>query len=154
MTENRINKYSMIFRYKMKRQKFTGHWSALPIKEEKDFSYMKNILKDVFMERLSNPVNMQVARSMDNDDPRRISRSLNLGPRPTLEEVLLSQTSRFGNQSWILTNLLEHYHGSHHQFTSFHIHQQSAEISTIQSITSHIWCGAAIPHPARPLGGG
>ena len=99
MTENRINKYSMIFRYKMKRQKFTGHWSALPIKEEKDFSYMKNILKDIFMERLSNPVNMQVARSMDNDDPRRISRSLNLGPRPTLEEVLLSQTFRFGNQS-------------------------------------------------------
>ena len=97
ITENDINKFSIIFRYKMKHQKFTGHWSALPIKEEKDLSYMKNIIKDIFMERLSNPVNMQVARSMDNDDPRRISRSLNLGPRPTLEEVLLSQTSRFEN---------------------------------------------------------
>jgi hypothetical protein len=75
--------------------KKTGRWSASPVRTEKIYLYMTELLKKIATLRLEDRVGMAQQMVLEPDDPRRISAVLAPVPPPT-HEIVPEQRSRFG----------------------------------------------------------
>jgi hypothetical protein len=76
--------------------KKTERWSASPVRTEKRYMYMTELLKKIVTLRLEDRVGMAQKMILEPDDPRRISAVLAPVPPPTTREIVAEQRSRFG----------------------------------------------------------
>ena len=70
--------------------KITNNWTAKPIKEEKDRTYLRNMVKETV--ELARSKKTLSAPSIPNL-PKNIAHT----PKPDKQEVIYNQKSRFGN---------------------------------------------------------
>jgi hypothetical protein len=84
-------------RYQRRLNKKNGRWSANPVKTEKSYLCMTELLKKIVALRLEDRVGMAQNMVLGPDDPRRISVVLSpVPPPPPTQEIVSEQRSRFG----------------------------------------------------------
>jgi hypothetical protein len=76
--------------------KKNGRWSASPVRTEKRYLYMTELLKKIVTLRLEDRVGMAQNIVLEPDDPRRISAVLAPVPPPPTHEIVAQQRSHFG----------------------------------------------------------
>ena len=75
--------------------KKTGRWSASPVRTEKRYLYMTELLKKIVTLRLEDRVGMAQNIVLEPYVPRRISAVLAPVPPPPTHEIVAEQRSRF-----------------------------------------------------------
>ena len=73
--------------------------ATVPILEPKKYSYIRQLLVEIFLKRrnVPGPVNQQL--TMDPHDPRRISGNIASVPPPPVDELLQLHESRFATNN-------------------------------------------------------
>ena len=66
-----------------------------PVREEKDYSHVFDLLNDIVLMRIEDKVGMKGKAQLEEHDPRRLSRTLALEPPPPTAELVSAQRSRF-----------------------------------------------------------
>jgi hypothetical protein len=65
--------------------------------EPKQYKYLPDLLVKIFLKRRNVPGRVSQRLSMDPDDPKIICPNIAIVPPPTVEELLQSHKSRFGD---------------------------------------------------------
>lgn len=81
--------------------KKSGRWSANPVRQEKQYPYVTDILKLCVQNRITDPVGMNRPVTLDVEDPRLVSETL--APPPTAS-LVAEKKSRFLSESQIQEN--------------------------------------------------
>ncbi|KAL3874220.1 hypothetical protein ACJMK2_037265 [Sinanodonta woodiana] len=95
-----INRPSIVnrdgtLRYQRSFNKKSRRWSAYPVKEDKSYDYITELMEKVIERRLNDTIGMNRPALLETDDPRRISRVLAPIPPPATAEIVQQQKSRF-----------------------------------------------------------
>ncbi|KAL3884899.1 hypothetical protein ACJMK2_024998 [Sinanodonta woodiana] len=70
-------------------------WSAYPVKEDKRYDYITELMEKVIERRLNDNIGMNRPVVLETDDPKRISIVLAPIPPPATAEIIQQQKSRF-----------------------------------------------------------
>lgn len=85
--------------YQCKYSKASGRFSVVPLMEKKKYEFMPELMQKVFTQKAKTPGRIRQHVSLAMDDPRRIHPRISMLPRPTIEELVQQQKSRFeGNE--------------------------------------------------------
>lgn len=82
-------------RFQSRYNKNSGRFSVVPLKEPKRYEYLPELLKSVFLQRVTTPGSIDQHVSMAEDDPRRIHPRISMLPKPSRQELIQEQKSRF-----------------------------------------------------------
>ncbi len=85
----------MYYRVKRKYSKRTETWSVVTVKVEKSYDYIPDLQKSILQEYVDDKKPLKRKRTLDVDDPRRISKTLAKQPPPPTTELLETKRSRF-----------------------------------------------------------
>ena len=67
----------------------------MTVPEPKKYEYIPALLEQIFIKRKNVPGPVNQKLTMSDDDTRRIAPNIAITPRPTMEEILETQKSRF-----------------------------------------------------------
>ncbi|KAL3886636.1 hypothetical protein ACJMK2_026617 [Sinanodonta woodiana] len=73
-------------------------WSAYPVKEDKSYDYITELMEKVIERMLNNNIGRNRPVVLETDDPRRISRVLAPIPPSATTEIVQQQKSRFSSK--------------------------------------------------------
>lgn len=92
-----VSQLKLLISYSKKLQysKRTKRWRPVNVLEPKEYSYIPELLVNVFLKRVAVPGTVTQRLTMSEDDPRNIARNIAIIPQPTLEEAIQSHQSRF-----------------------------------------------------------
>lgn len=79
-----------------KLQQKTSRWSVHPVKVEKNYSYVQDLIRHI-TSRIEDDIGMNRPMELEADDPRRISAHLAPVPPPSTRDIVATQISRFEN---------------------------------------------------------
>ncbi|XP_071950042.1 uncharacterized protein [Antedon mediterranea] len=82
-------RYQRLFNKKSKR------WTVVPVKEEKDYSYIQKLVEMVVYRRLLDETSLKTVTGLGEDDPRRLSRNIASVPAPPTHQLVEEKLSRF-----------------------------------------------------------
>lgn len=82
-------------RYQRNYNKKSGRWSVCPVKVQKEYHHVSNLMKRVLKMRLEDDTGMCRPVVLSADDPRRISATLAPVPPPPTADIVKEQKSRF-----------------------------------------------------------
>ena len=82
-------------RYRAQYSKKTKRWRPVALLKPKAYSYIPDLLVQIFQTRTSVPgqVDQRIVRSAE--DPRNIAPNIAIIPRPTVQQLLSEHKSRF-----------------------------------------------------------
>lgn len=66
-----------------------------PVKEEKDYSYLKDLTLQALLKRMQDRRGMKRSRDLEDADPRRIARTIMGQAPPPTAQLAAEQVSRF-----------------------------------------------------------
>jgi hypothetical protein len=75
--------------------KKSGRWLLRPVKEQKSYSYSKDLMAGVLVRRVEDRTSMFKPVQLHDDDPRRISASIAPVPPPPTDQLRQEQKTRF-----------------------------------------------------------
>ncbi|XP_070203010.1 uncharacterized protein [Littorina saxatilis] len=75
--------------------KKSGRWTVFPVKEEKDYSYLKDLTLQALLKRMQDRRGMKRSRDLEDADPRRIARTIMGQAPPPTAQLAAEQVSRF-----------------------------------------------------------
>ena len=81
-------------RYHRLFNKKSARWTVTPVKAEKTFSYMDNLIANVFNRRLNDNIGMQRNSVREANDPREISANISSIPPPCTADLVKEKQSR------------------------------------------------------------
>ncbi|XP_062612063.1 uncharacterized protein LOC134273856, partial [Saccostrea cucullata] len=84
-------------RWQRSYNKKTSRWSVHPVKEEKKYSYVQDLIREIIRSRIEDDVGMNRPLELEEEDPRRIAAHLAPVPPPPTKEIVATQISRFEN---------------------------------------------------------
>ncbi|XP_052097349.1 uncharacterized protein LOC127732344 [Mytilus californianus] len=84
-------------RWQRSYNKKTSRWSVHPVKEEKNYDYIQDLIRQVLCTRIEDGIGMNRRLELEEDDPRRISAHLAPVPPPPTRDIVATQISRFEN---------------------------------------------------------
>ncbi|XP_052684568.1 uncharacterized protein LOC128190849 [Crassostrea angulata] len=84
-------------RWQRSYNKKTSRWSVHPVKVEKNYSYVQDLIRHIITSRIEDDIGMNRPMELEADDPRRISAHLAPVPPPSTRDIVASQISRFEN---------------------------------------------------------
>lgn len=84
--------------------KKSGRWSAYPVRQEKQYPYVADILKLCVQNRIIDPVGMNRPVTLSVGDPRLVSETLAPVPPPPTASLVAEKKSRFLSESQIQEN--------------------------------------------------
>lgn len=77
--------------------KKSSRWSVHPVKVEKNYSYVQDLIRHIITSRIEDDIGMNRPMELEADDPRRISAHLAPVPPPSTRDIVATQISRFEN---------------------------------------------------------
>lgn len=87
----------VICRWQRSYNKKTSRWSVHPVKVEKNYSYVQDLIRHIITSRIEDDIGMNRPMELEADDPRRISAHLAPVPPPSTRDIVATQISRFEN---------------------------------------------------------
>ncbi|CAC5382844.1 unnamed protein product [Mytilus coruscus] len=75
--------------------KKTSSWSFHPVKEDKKYSYIQDLIRQIVISRIQDDIGMSRRLELEADDPRRISAHLAPVQPPSTRDIVANQISRF-----------------------------------------------------------
>lgn len=85
----------LVCRFARKYSKRNNNWSAVPVKTPKDYNYMPDLLHKVLLALRNHRGPLPTKFQLEEDDPRRIRKTIAaVSPIPT-KELVLKKKSRF-----------------------------------------------------------
>ena len=84
-------------KYRALYSKRTRQWRPAPVLKPKEYRYIPNLLLKIFQKRASVPGPVDQRLGMSDDDPRKISSTIAVVARPSMEQLLKEHQSRFCN---------------------------------------------------------
>ena len=84
-------------KYRALYSKQTRQWRPAPVLKPKEYKYIPNLILKIFQKRASVPGPVDQRLGMSDDDPRKISSTIAVVPRPSMEQLLKEHQSRYSN---------------------------------------------------------
>lgn len=89
--------FMVICRWQRSYNKKTSRWSVHPVKVEKNYSYVQDLIRHIITSRIEDDIGMNRPMELEADDLRRISAHLAPVPPPSTRDIVATQISRFEN---------------------------------------------------------
>ncbi|KAJ8046721.1 hypothetical protein HOLleu_05492 [Holothuria leucospilota] len=75
--------------------KGSDRWGVVPVKEAKAYSYMAELMREVFFKRVHDPSTQRSTVVLGEDDPRRLAPTIAPSQPPPTDELVRAHASRF-----------------------------------------------------------
>jgi hypothetical protein len=92
--------FSVYYRQRAKFSKATAIWTTTTVKATKPYSYIPAMCRDVVMAHLESDEPLRTKRVQDQDDPRRIQKTLTNVPRPSKEAMAEQRAAKSRKIPW------------------------------------------------------
>ena len=84
-------------KYRALYSKQTRQWRPAPVHKPKEYKYIPNLILKIFQKRASVPGPVDQRLEVSDDDPQKISSTIAVVPRPSMEQLLKEHQSRCSN---------------------------------------------------------